>query len=75
MDQSTKIKFTWDVKEVEQVAMATMLRSKTVISFIQVEEIKVDKFQHKQPVRKQFIKQTLLINMVVDEIWIILMQL
>jgi len=60
----TKIKFTWDVKEVEQVA-TTMLHSR-IISFIQALGIKEDKFQHKHQVRKQFIKQTLLINMVVD---------
>jgi len=66
MVHSIKIKFKWDVKEVEQVATTISLNSKTVISFIQALETKEVKFQHKHQVRKQFIKQTLLINMVVD---------
>jgi len=66
MVHSTKIKFKWDVKEAVQVATTMSLNSKTVISFIQALETKEVKFQHKHQVRKQFIKQTLLINMVVD---------
>ena len=65
VQSATKTKFTWDDKEEEEQVETTTIRSSSIIC-IRALEIKEVKFPHKHQVRKQFIKQTLLINMVVD---------